>query len=357
MKSKNQDFRIQNKKELPCHLYRTRLLKLDKLVIKITLECVANCIACERRRKKYKSIINEKNKELELEDYKKLLEDSKKLGLKTVTISGGEPTMSNKCINLIKNLNLYCIINTNGFKLSEIAKKIIDYNVDEVIISIDSLNDKTHDNLRKCNGLWEKATSSIKLLDKLRNEKKSKLKIVVRSILSKYFIKELPNLIRFANELGIDDWMLDYVEADFNKKRLLPTKKEIIIFRKEILPRLITNILNENYEITKKKQLIKEAKKILYFQNMSDKNITRGIYRKKGLFNSCDYPKHFALIYPNGKVWPCIGLDYKKEDVMGNLFNQDIKNIFYGKLYRKFRKKHTSWCIYCPKQGVRFKFR
>ena len=342
-----------SKNEISYHLRKNSLFKLRKIVIKITLKCIANCIACKMRREKYEEIIRTKEKAMQLTDYEKLLNNAKEIGLERVTLSGGEPTICKDCIaliNIIKNKGLYCMVNTNGFNLGNIADQIAASGVDEIIVSLDSLQSDVHNRLRRCQGLWERAVESIKKLNLLREKKQSKLKITIRSILTKYFIIDLDKLIDFALLFNIDSWQLDYVEADYEHRLLLPSENDIQTWRRYILPVTIQKIKSSRYAPEQKSRLIASFRKLFYFSGIIDKDISQGIYHRNTAL--CDYPECFALIYPNGDVWPCIGLDYRRDCLMGNLFVGDIKSIFNSERYYNFRKKGTEWCRYCPNDNT-----
>jgi len=340
-------------KNIPQNYPVGRLFKLRNIVLKITLQCNSNCIACQMRREKYKEIMQKKERTMQLSDYEKLFGDAKKIGLKRVVISGGEPTLSPDCIEiigLIKGLNLCCILNTNGFNLGKIYKEILNMGIDEVVLSLDSLQSKIHNQLRRCEGLWERAVAALNDLNNFKKEKRFKSRITIRSILTKYFLEDLDQLINFARRYGIDSWKLDYVEADYENKIFLPSESDIKRWQSEGLPKMLQAINSSLYSRSKKNNLKEEVKKIFYLPNMSEKEISAGIYRKN--VSECDCPEYFALIYPNGDIWPCIGLDYRKDHVMGNLFYDGIVNIFRNKSYRDMRNKTIDWCVYCPDNKI-----
>ena len=89
--------------------------RVNRLVIKPTLKCTANCVGCASRRDLHHSLSREE--QLSLGQWQTVLEDASKLGLKNLHISGGEPTLYPELIGLIelgKKLGLRVRMNSNG---------------------------------------------------------------------------------------------------------------------------------------------------------------------------------------------------------------------------------------------------
>ena len=99
---------------------------MKKIGIKPTLKCNFNCPTCQERRNLHRSIYNEK--QLNINDWEKILIESSILGADDISISGAEPLFYKNLIDIIsicKDLNFKRIgINTNASLLDEEISKL-----------------------------------------------------------------------------------------------------------------------------------------------------------------------------------------------------------------------------------------
>ncbi len=134
-------------------------------------------------------------KDIELRYIINALKQAKKLGLRTVKITGGEPFLRKDIIELFKwikknQLNMH--IETNGTLIGEKeAKAVRDYKVMQVAVSLDGPDEQTHEKLRNVKGSFKNAVNGIRQLRKynpglslqvicsLWNENKSKMKQMI----------------------------------------------------------------------------------------------------------------------------------------------------------------------------------
>jgi len=90
-----------------------------------------------------------------------------------INFGGGEPFLKERLLELIKfckSKKFKTNIATNGYLIDEdMARRIADSGLDSLIISLDSLNEDTHDYLRGISGVYRKAMSALSLLDKFSN--------------------------------------------------------------------------------------------------------------------------------------------------------------------------------------------
>ena len=144
--------------------------RLSCLYIYLTDECNLHCIHCWQSAPlkgsgKYSS--------LKFNDCKKFLDDTLKMGLKSVIFSGGEPLLNPELRNFAEYLNrnrIQMTIETNGILISDkkILNTILNYNVD-CAISLDGVNSTTHNKQRGSANAFQKTIQSI---DKLEKEKR-----------------------------------------------------------------------------------------------------------------------------------------------------------------------------------------
>ena len=103
-------------------------------------------------------------------DYKaigKLADEADELGYFEFDLQGGElllqPKKLFKVLEAIKPERFYLYLTTNGYYLDdEMAKKISEYKVSRVSVSIDSMDEKIHDEIRGRKDSWRRAIEALK---------------------------------------------------------------------------------------------------------------------------------------------------------------------------------------------------
>jgi len=110
-----------------------------------------------------------KGRFVELDDVKKAVSESKPLGLQNVKLTGGEPLFHPKfreLVELIVKQNVSITIETNGILLDKSMAKFLKSTnrVNFISVSLDGVDEETHDSLRGVKGSFKKAVSGIKYL-------------------------------------------------------------------------------------------------------------------------------------------------------------------------------------------------
>lgn len=140
---------------------------INMLGINLTYKCNLNCFMCGQRHMK----IDEISREVDFDKLCEFILSCKKKGLRYgVYLWGGEPFLYSKISELLKFLNdnrIPVTINTNGTKLETYAENIIKYNVHQLIISIDGINE-VHDKIRGVKGTYQSLVQGIEKLNSLR---------------------------------------------------------------------------------------------------------------------------------------------------------------------------------------------
>lgn len=139
----------------------------------ITDACMLNCKMCYKWKEDI--FIKEKINTLTLEDWKKCVSSLREITDDSFQINfgGGEPFFKEGFLDIIgfcKLKRFKTNVATNGYLIDEImAKKIADSGLDSLIISLDSLDEDTHDYLRGVKGVYRRVNDAIKYLDKFCN--------------------------------------------------------------------------------------------------------------------------------------------------------------------------------------------
>lgn len=166
----------------------------------LTLACNIRCLHCAS------SAAGARKNELSLKEALYLCDQFPDLLVQEVDFTGGEALLYPHWYDIATYLNRLGIttrILSNGSLLTDdVILKIVDAGIHTVGISIDGL-DKTHDYIRGCKGLFNKAINAIE-----RINKNKKLKVSVISTINALNLTELPSLYELLNDLNVDSWQI-----------------------------------------------------------------------------------------------------------------------------------------------------
>jgi len=157
----------------------------------VTLRCNSRCEFCNI----WKDKRNFHLKEQSIEDVKNNLRDLKKLGVKFMDFTGGEPLLYSPIVDAFreaKKLGFYTALTTNCLLYPKYAAELRGL-VDILQFSLDSANEKEHNAIRGV-ASYQKVIESIKIAKELK-EKPS----IIHTVTNQN-IGDLPQLIRFAHE-------------------------------------------------------------------------------------------------------------------------------------------------------------
>jgi radical SAM protein with 4Fe4S-binding SPASM domain len=318
-------------------------VRVNRLVIKPTPRCTANCLGCVSRRELHRTFSEDSH--LSLDQWKIILRDASALGLKHLHVSGGEPTLYPELIALIlegKKLGLRIRMNSNGSTITEeFAEELLKSGLDEICISLYSHQPEVHNSFRKGLNLWQKATRAVQIFSEKRCRYPGFFLGTMSIILRENF-RSLDKLVAFHHELGSQQVGLSCLEGDFSGEYLLQ-KEEILEFRQVVVPRLAAYCRSLDPRIRSRAVNMVQG---LYGTGVGKPvDLSRGVYWQK---NYCDVPKSAGLIMANGDVHPCNIVEYTHEPVMGNLAESSFADIWYSEKWNRFRKTLHQKCEYCP---------
>lgn len=129
------------------------------LITSITNRCNLSCAGCYAQSLQPKSV-----KEISIERYKLLFEESKTLGVSTILLAGGEPFMRPDIINLTKEFpEIIFPVFTNGTQVDE--NTISELEKNKNVIPIISIEGKaTETDTRRGSGIYEKVMKNFSIL-------------------------------------------------------------------------------------------------------------------------------------------------------------------------------------------------
>lgn len=281
---------------------------------KITSECMLCCPFCSQG-KNIKRTIN-------INDAKKVLDKLKKMGIKTITYTGGEPLIFkylNQLLEYGKSLGFEQIIVTNGILLNAIDSTLFQY-INGIGISLHG-DEFVHDRVVAKKGVYKQVESNID-----------------------YVLKKYPNIVLNINcTLTKDNSNYDNMKylTDFAKKRNI----RLCFGRLNYIGLSETkNIINPDEYLSNVYNLSKEYNKIEISNCISLCNQNS---KYNSLNHSCGAGQTMLAIEPNGDVKICASSNV----VLGNILKDRLTKIINSKKLKEYR--NLKWlpmeCKNCKK--------
>ena len=211
--------------------------KFPYIRLSITDVCNFKCGYCLPNG--YQKDKNDNIKFLSSEEIEKLAKGLSELGVSKIRLTGGEPTVRKDFFDIVKILKINSgikktVVTTNGYRLDQIAEKLVDSGIDGINISLDSLNRKTFKNITGHDRLPE-ILKGIEKLQKL-NFKNIKL----NAVLLKGINSTTKDFNEWSNFIKSNEITFRYIE-------LMQTGDSIEYFKKyHISSKIFTDYLNEN---------------------------------------------------------------------------------------------------------------
>jgi radical SAM protein with 4Fe4S-binding SPASM domain len=274
--------------------------------IGVTNACNANCIMCPHSRLK-------KIGTMDMELYKKIIDNCEKLKIKTITLSFfGEPLLDPTLIEKIKyakSKGMYVAFYSNASLLNEKwARELIESKLDSITISFDGYSKETYEKIRK-NLKFETVKENILGLINLKNKmKKTNPKV---------------NLV--------------LVELEENKNEIKDFYKQ---WKKKVGSINIINMRNWANDLEKE-----GTKESFHFNKKLKRKPCSLIWQK-------------MVVDWNGDVVLCCD-DWNHSTVLGNLKKESIEEIWKGEKLRKIREAHVKreffkvpMCAGCNKKSI-----
>lgn len=314
---------------------RPQMLPLN-ITLSPSPKCNSRCLTC--------NIWMKRENELTIEEWDKVLAS---LGTAPYwfTISGGEPLMFPKIVELAKLAYRHCrpgIINipTNGILKSgpERVRAILEACPDSQLIinlSLDGVGEK-HDFIRGVVGNFEKFEERLEQYLELRREFPNFV-VGIHSVVSVFSVGHLDELITYAEKSGADQFITEIaeprVELDTVGLPITPSPEQYA----EAIDRLITYVNSKSYKGVAK---ITEAFRVEYYK------LVKRILDEQDQVISCYAGWASAQIYADGTVWPCC----VRADNLGNLrdHNYDFGDIWFGEKIKEVRRSIKAKECYCP---------
>ena len=251
---------------------------------------------------------------LDIGAIKKLADDADELGYFEFDLQGGElllqPDKLFEVLEAIRPERFYLYLTTNGYHLDKkIAKKLADYKVSRVSVSIDSMDEKIHDEIRGRKDSWRRAMEGL----------------------------------QHVQEAGMDPY-LNITVGHYNANT--DHFKQLLDYSKNKNYKTLLNVAVPSGMWQKMTEIICDDKDREYLRKIRKeyKNLVRNIWnpfdRNNEKILGCTTVNRL-YITPLGDVLVCPYVHIK----IGNILKQPLKEIVDFGFRIKYFKEHSSLCL------------
>jgi SynChlorMet cassette radical SAM/SPASM protein ScmF len=253
-----------------------------------------------------------------------VVEEALPLGLSSIKFTGGEPFLNPMFFEYLERFSKWDLtfsIETNGTLLdSKSARKLKDYNIRHISVSLDGSNAQTHENIRRVRGSFNRALRGIQSLTE------NDLFPQVIFCLQKSNAHDLENTIHLAREMEIKSFEINPVILSTNNASRKNGSESLTIEEILALEMRIEHQYSEKYPNIHIDLYIPPAFKGI-------KELSQHALCGCNIFTICG-------ILSNGDVSVCGIGRQKKELVMGNVQTDSIARIWReGKIFKEIREK------------------
>ena len=274
--------------------------------------CNCECIHCYAKGETLSSV-----EELATDDWKKVIDKLKEIGIPQITFTGGEPTIRGDLVELVDYSKWFMTrLNTNGILLSkELCNNLRKASLDSVQITLYSSNEAIHNMLVGGNHFKD-------TVEGIKNAIEAGLDVSINTPLCS-LNKDYLETVKFASNLGI---------RYFSSSGLIPSGNALK--DDSVMTRLTTdeikNVLKEALEYGKDKEL--------EFSFTSPGWIDeKFLKRYKMVVPSCGACLSNMAITPDGLVIPC--QSWLGGENFGSILDLKWKDIWNNKACKNIRKE------------------
>jgi len=244
------------------------------------------------------------------------------VGTFNINFSGGEPLLKKDFFDILEYCTKEKIIagfTTNGLLLNrKNVHRILDLDLFNINISLDSMENSIHDEVRGIPGLLAKIKENISYLVAQKQKLRKKLRIILKPTVYNMNLKGLDKIVEYAEKMNL---------TGVNFQPIFKRSKESENMFK----------INQNELITMIDTLIEMKKKGCCILN-SEASIRQWVLHFNEEIPERNSPCVVALrnlnINPKGEVFLCSFRD----SIIGNIKSGDIKEMWYSKKTGKLRK-------------------
>lgn len=300
-----------------CDLFSppNRFSKPRNLVLYVTRRCNLNCVYCFANATFAGSDKLNTTQELSTKKILELIEQIAELGIKSVTVTGGEPTLRDDLTEILDNLKrreIDVFLATNAVAVDDgIAHELKKNGIKKIQAKLDAADAQLQDRLSGVKGSYDKLINGIEIFAE------HSFSVSVASVITSWNIKDFPQVVEKCLELGAAEIKPKiYMSGIFSSTNrggsyLNPPLESLLLLEKTIEE--LRCEYGKRIEISR-----------LDFSKM-EINRERNMPLCPGLISTC-------CVMDNGQVTPCEMLsDFNDNFIIGNVKSERLIDIWNSK--------------------------
>jgi len=306
--------------------------------------------------------------ELSRDDIANLLGQLADSGVKSVVFSGGEPLNRTDIADILDDARKYGLavgLISDGTQLSERKSEALAGAASWVAISLDAPNSEVYKIVRGWDG-FERATSGLEHLAAASARLGTNPTVSVSMTVSRLNIDYVSEMLEwFRDNRNLAQWLrikFAHGQADWQKRHIADSSQI------QALSGYLSKLVEDQSPLidgTNIEYLVRNFLRELPFEDIaSGSPIKDPVFRPADPINRCFTPYVFALIDPQGGVYPCCYLYYDNHSLntardgrpsfnMGNIQDRSFMEIWRGDKFEKLRTvsdpRTASLCAECTR--------
>jgi len=273
--------------------------------------------------------------EMNLASFEKVADNLARLKVTNIVLTGGEPFLRKDFPEIIKIFaqgKFSIRVQTNGGPhLTEtLLDRAIEAGLNDISVSLDSLDPTKQDYLCNSSGTWENAVKTLKLIVK----KLPQSLTVVNTIVTGINLDEIPELIKFVSNMGAYSAITPVTLAVSPEKKELHREYSNDLLLSNLDKKRVDQIYSQILKMKKERYSILSSTKFL--EN------SREVINDGNMHWKCDAGELYFVIFPDGSISPC-----GESCSTLNILDPDILVKYYSDKYRQEFKDFRDRCIGC----------
>ena len=256
-----------------------------------------------------------------------------------ITLTGGEPTLLRDLLPLIagiKRNRLYVSLNTNGWRLEEVARELVESGLDDIAVSLDGLS-SVHDRIRGREGSWMRAAAGLREMVRVREGRRRPV-VRVTTVLDDRNIGDLLALNAELSTLGVDCHTVQhrwFLTAEQHRRNCLEVKERLGTTGDGVAGLVWAPAPpHDLIPVLRALRTAPFPTRVEQSPHLTDEEILSW-YRDPdvALRRSCRSRWFRLTVLPDGRVTPCLGF------VAGSVRERRLDEIWNGPELRRFRRE------------------
>jgi Fe-coproporphyrin III synthase len=305
--------------------FESHIESLPILILNVHSRCNCRCVMCDIWKR-------EENQEIKSEALERHRLSMRRLGVRRVVLTGGEPLLHSDLSSLctfFHEQNIQLTLLTTGLLLQKRASTVAQY-FDDVIVSLDGPS-AIHNQVRRIEGAYQLIRDGIAAVRQLR----SKMPIHGRTTVQRANHRHLAETVVAAQELGLDS--ISFLAADltseaFNRPLLWPIERQnqISLDRQEV------SALEQEIEAL---IVLRSKMESSYILETPSKLRRIALHFRAHLEGTseespvCNAPWVSAVVEVDGSVRPCFF-----HARIGDINSSTLEEALNGEVAKQFRK-------------------